>query len=62
MQQHSLLKPCALALCLAVNGSVLAGEKHTFDFPKPANLLPPTLDWHGNSESLLKRLINTLSS
>lgn len=53
MQQHSLLKPCALALCLAVNGSVLAGEKHTFDFPKPANLLPPTLDWHGNSESLI---------
>ncbi|OIQ46381.1 MAG: hypothetical protein BM565_12035 [Gammaproteobacteria bacterium MedPE] len=53
MQQHSLLKSCALTLCLAVNGSAFSGEKHTFDFPTPANFLPPTLDWHGNSESLI---------
>lgn len=53
MQPHSLLKPSVLSLCLIFSGMSIASDNTVFNFQEPSKLLPPALQWHGESESLI---------
>lgn len=53
MQPYSLLKLSVLSLCLTLNGMSIAGDNTVFNFQEPSTLLPPTLEWRGESESLI---------